>query len=107
MPKTHNPYWRVHLEFIVEVSADGLVAKLLPKSECNVYPNLKFSADVLGEGGVQGLKDGLGEGILHLGGPATVSDAAVECEAPAGLGDGELDLDHGTPSEAQPVASAN
>lgn len=99
-------FWWFRLEVTFDVPPEGAM-NLLPKSECNVYANLELGADVLGEGGVQGLKDGLGEGILHLSGSTTVRGAAVEDEAVSGLGDGELDLDHGSGSVAQEPAAGN
>lgn len=104
MPKTHNPYWRVHLEFTF--AADGSV-KLLPVPLDDVNAHLKVGAHPLGEVGVQGIEDGLGEGVFIDGVVDGLSDAAVEGESQAGLGEGDLDFDHGAGSEAQPGAGVN
>lgn len=91
MPKgDRSVFWQVTL-----VLSHDELAKLLSVPLDDVNRHLEVSAHPLGEGGVQCIEDGLGEGVFIDGVVDGLSDAAVEGKSRAGLGDGDLDLDHG------------
>ena len=81
--------------------------ELVPMPNDDVYWRVEIRIEPQTEAGMKLLKDSLGNGIFFDGVVAGLGDGSAQNEAAGSLGEGDLDLNHGTWSETQPGAGVN